>query len=455
MLSIDNRARTRCYRIACVLVACGFSVRAEDAAILPRYRLLPGMELTFKGTSDFKYQNGAFHYRTDTTAWVVRKNDDGSYRIVVRESHTMDREGDFKQKGEPDISLVSFDLFDDGKLGSKTNLGYSFDPSSIFPRLPDTSEQLRPGWSGEGRYDSKIKYRDASQTGAAELTFSAARESGEDAIYLTSHRSVIHFDLKRGVVRKIETENAQGYGFVGKGKGETELKAVETRAPNFLKEFASVAVRYFEASSAYEKLTEQASKDANATKGLLAKAEATLKERRDAITMPLFREAIDHQLKSHSQMASYYEKQAKDRAEVLNKPAADWQTKDLQGKAHGLKDYRGKVVLLDFWYRGCGWCMRAMPQVMELADDFKDQPVAVLGMNTDRDEKDAQFVVDAMKLNYPVLKAEGLPEKYKVQGFPTLIIIDPEGNVADVHVGYSPTLRQDVGTVVKRLLKKP
>ena len=80
--------------------------------------------------------------------------------------------------------------------------------------------------------------------------------------------------------------------------------------------------------------------------------------------------------------------------------------------------------------------------------------MAVLGMNTDSEEKDAKFVVDEMKLNYPVLKAEGLPEKYHVRGFPTLIIVDQTGKVADVHVGYSPTLREEVAKVVNRLLTR-
>lgn len=95
-----------------------------------------------------------------------------------------------------------------------------------------------------------------------------------------------------------------------------------------------------------------------------------------------------------------------------------------------------------------------MPQMVQLADDFKGRPVAVLGMNTDRKPEDARFVVDAMHLNYPVLKAEGLPEKYKVRGFPTLIVIDSEGKVADVHVGYSPTLREDVGKTIEGLLAR-
>ena len=83
--------------------------------------------------------------------------------------------------------------------------------------------------------------------------------------------------------------------------------------------------------------------------------------------------------------------------------------------------------MLDFWYRGCGWCIRAMPQMKEVVAHYQAQPVEVFGMNTDDDEADARFVVDKLALNYPTLKADGLPEKYGVRGFPTLVIIDQSG----------------------------
>jgi hypothetical protein len=80
--------------------------------------------------------------------------------------------------------------------------------------------------------------------------------------------------------------------------------------------------------------------------------------------------------------------------------------------------------------------------------------VAILGMNKDHDEQDAKFVVDAMQLTYPVLKATDVPAKYNVHGFPTLIIIDQDGKVHDVHVGYSKTLRADIGKIIKDLLAR-
>jgi peroxiredoxin len=154
----------------------------------------------------------------------------------------------------------------------------------------------------------------------------------------------------------------------------------------------------------------------------------------------------------HKQMEQYYLDGAKRRAKVLGKPAAEFETTDINGKKVKLSDLRGQVVVLDFWYRGCGWCIKSMPQMNQLAEDFAGKPVAIFGMNTDRNEADAKFVIEKMALKYPTLKAEGQPEKFGVQGFPTLIVIDPQGRVHDVHVGYSPTLREDIGKEIRELL---
>ena len=56
------------------------------------------------------------------------------------------------------------------------------------------------------------------------------------------------------------------------------------------------------------------------------------------------------------------------------------------------------------------------------------------------------------QLEYPVLRSQELPGKYGVSGFPTLIIIDQQGKVADIHVGYSDHLFEDVTATVDRLL---
>jgi len=85
--------------------------------------------------------------------------------------------------------------------------------------------------------------------------------------------------------------------------------------------------------------------------------------------------------------------------------------------------------------------------------DFAGEPVAVVGMNTDRVKADAEFVIKEMGLKYRTLRIKhDLADKFGVTGFPTLVLIDKKGVVRDLHVGYSPTLRADVGKAVRGLL---
>jgi hypothetical protein len=83
----------------------------------------------------------------------------------------------------------------------------------------------------------------------------------------------------------------------------------------------------------------------------LDKAVANLKATRAELDLPDFQKLVDEMISRHDQIAKWILEEAKKWAEVLNKPAAEWSTTDFGGKAHALQDYRGKVVLLDFWYR--------------------------------------------------------------------------------------------------------
>ena len=61
-----------------------------------------------------------------------------------------------------------------------------------------------------------------------------------------------------------------------------------------------------------------------------------------------------------------------------------------------------------------------------------------------------------MGLKYPTIKAKGIPEKYGVQGYPTLIVVDRRGIVREVHVGYSPRIFEELSDLIRSLLaEKP
>ena len=74
-----------------------------------------------------------------------------------------------------------------------------------------------------------------------------------------------------------------------------------------------------------------------------------------------------------------------------------------------------------------------MPELEKVSEDFKNDPVIILGINNDPDEADARFVADKMHLNYATnLRGTEIPGTYGVHAFPTFILIDSTGIVRDV-----------------------
>jgi thiol-disulfide isomerase/thioredoxin len=442
-------------RVSAVAVVV-LAVAAQAADAPPRYHLQPGQELSFRATSDFKYGEGdnagSHGSKADWTVWVLRANPDGSYRLVLREKSVfiMGR-GKDKNERPPETSIVYADVFPDGRVSMNKTIQYRHHPDVLFPRLPSTAAEAASGWNAvNGDETTKFKPKAPGAT-----AFESVKDSLFNKIYLSTHSAKSTFDPARGFVTKIEANYTQGYGFNGKGTGLMELVDVKTIDAEKLLEFAAVADKYFAALAACEEKTEAAQKaKPEEAKALTAKALETLKTAEKEITQPDFHADLAARIDKHDSTAKYVLDEAERRDKVLGKPAAEFETADINGKKVKLADLKGQVVVLDFWYRGCGWCVKAMPQMNQLADDFAGKPVAIFGMNTDQKEEDAKFVIDKMGLKYATLKAEGLPQKFGVQGFPTLIIIDQRGNVADMHVGYSPTLREEVGKTIRDLLAK-
>jgi thiol-disulfide isomerase/thioredoxin len=433
---------------------------ADGAKALPAYHLEVGQELTYKDNSEMKNGDGpkqsGYSFHTDWKASVVGKNPDGSHRVVVRSAQTFSFDG--KSSGPARTSLGYCDVFDDGRVIANPTLGFSMDPTVLFPRLPANAKEVASGWENlRDHDDGRCAFKVESQPQAAngEWTIGEVQKSPMDEIYLITRKSTITFDPNRGLVTKAKGDTTQGWGIKGKGNDTLTLVSVDKHDADWGKKLWADADRYFTANRAYDDKCALASKDEKASKKLLDEAKAILSAAEKEVSLPLLKEQLADSLKSHDQMSKYMAEEATRRAKVVGHPAADFEATDLNGKTHSLKDYKGKVVVLDFWYRGCGWCMRAMPQVKQLAAEFKGAPVVVIGMNTDRDPADAKFVVDKMGLDYTTLKIEHeLPEQYGVRGFPTMVIIDQQGKVHDLHVGYSPTLQREIGEVVRQLLAK-
>ncbi len=468
-----------------VFAVVGAVALGGEPGRIPAYAWKPGQELRYRESSEFRYNNRSKKVIADSSEIrfrVVRANPDGSVRVLfdAKERSKTTREpvaaksaqavlkgfaAKVISKAAPeaapqkDVSfkMAAFDLFPDGRTVLPDSLDMIInDPTAYFPLLPRAEADAASGWTNpqSGPSGDRVNYRLVRQD-PGEWVVDAEFDRWMNKVYDASLRHRIFFDVAQGRVRRIETEDAMGYKSHARGQGVVEFVAESTIPAEPLAKLASEMDSYLDARERSFQLLLKAGDDPNLAEKRLDEADALLKQAQSRLTLADFAEPLAKWIEDTKGSRSYYLDQAKRKAEMVGQAAPDWELKDLADKTHSLAGYRGQVVVLDFWYRGCGWCVRSMPQMKQLADDFLGQPVGILGMNKDHEVKDARFVADAMGLNYPTLRAEGIPEKYQVQGFPTLILIDRQGKIADFHDGYSPQLRLEVGNKIKQLLDNP
>ena len=130
--------------------------------------------------------------------------------------------------------------------------------------------------------------------------------------------------------------------------------------------------------------------------------------------------------------------------EMISEPAPVFTLLDLEGKKVELEKLRGKVIVLDFWATWCGPCLASFPAMQKAVEKYNGDPnVQFLFVNTwERVENVKQNTIDFIKKNnYPfhVLLDENseVIEKYKVSGIPTKFIIDKNGTIRFMEVGFS------------------
>jgi len=134
--------------------------------------------------------------------------------------------------------------------------------------------------------------------------------------------------------------------------------------------------------------------------------------------------------------------------------APDFTLKSTDGKKIKLSDYKGKIVILDFWATWCGPCRIGIPDLIEIQKEYKDK-VVVIGISLDQDRtiKDVIPFIKEYKINYPVVYGtEQVVVDYGyIEAIPTTFILDTKRNIVDKFIGLVP--KSAYVNKIKSLLK--
>lgn len=127
--------------------------------------------------------------------------------------------------------------------------------------------------------------------------------------------------------------------------------------------------------------------------------------------------------------------------------------KDLDGKLRNIKEWDGKVILVNFWATWCPPCLKEMPYFVELQETYGEQGLQIIGIAID-DEEDARTFADDMGINYPIMAGEldtiDLSRRYgnRIGGLPYSVFINRKGEITDTITGELDKIKAE------KILKK-
>jgi thiol-disulfide isomerase/thioredoxin len=121
-------------------------------------------------------------------------------------------------------------------------------------------------------------------------------------------------------------------------------------------------------------------------------------------------------------------------------PAPKFQLDSIGGKVVNLDQFKGQVVMINFWASWCGPCRTEMPILEKLHAKYKPMGFTMVGINVEPDPKLAVDWLKSTPVSFPILldtKSE-VSKLYQVAGMPSTVIVDRKGNLRWLHRGYKP-----------------
>jgi peroxiredoxin len=143
-------------------------------------------------------------------------------------------------------------------------------------------------------------------------------------------------------------------------------------------------------------------------------------------------------------------------SDLVGQLAPDFALKSASGDNLRLSEFRGDVVMINFWATWCGPCRQEMPLLDELYSRYQRVGFNLLGVNIDDDSRKAMNMIAELGVSFPVLfdTRKEVSKLYAVDAMPATIIVDRDGRVRHVHHGYKPGYEQDYLNEIRSLLRE-
>jgi peroxiredoxin len=141
---------------------------------------------------------------------------------------------------------------------------------------------------------------------------------------------------------------------------------------------------------------------------------------------------------------------------LTGQSAPDFALKSSSGENLRLSEFRGDVVMVNFWATWCGPCRQEMPLLDELYSRYGRVGFSLLGVNIDDNSSKAMDMVSELGVTFPVLfdSRKEVSELYQVNAMPVTVLIDREGTVRYVHHGYKPGYEEKYLDQIRSLLRE-
>ncbi len=141
---------------------------------------------------------------------------------------------------------------------------------------------------------------------------------------------------------------------------------------------------------------------------------------------------------------------------VVGGAAPDFTLRRVDGPNLRLQEQRGRVVMVNFWATWCGPCRQEMPHLNRLHAKYQDAGFTLLGVNIDEDVGKAVGLSGKLGLGFPVLldTDKKVSRLYNLTTMPSTVLIDRDGRVRYVHLGYRDGVEQTYDKQIRELLKE-